>query len=120
MILLHRRNSVPITMPCDRNILLALDLLLFSPPWAVGRGAALLRSLALALAYWAWVEACYGRNGWYPYPIFALLSPAQRAALFSSSALVMAASTMGLQWLYGKVNGVEDPQEEILAAKKAA
>ncbi|KAI4600163.1 hypothetical protein KJ359_001265 [Pestalotiopsis sp. 9143b] len=102
------------------GVLLALDLLLFSPPWTIRRDAALLLSLVFALAYWAWVEVCYGRNGWYPYPIFALLSAGQRALLFSSSAVVMAASTMGLKWLYGRINGVEDPQREILAEKKAA
>ncbi|KAF3017388.1 hypothetical protein G7054_g13301 [Neopestalotiopsis clavispora] len=101
------------------GILLAVDLLLFSPPWAVRRGGAFAQSLVFALGYWAWVEVCYGRNGWYPYPIFALLSTWQRAALFSSSALVMAASTMGLKWLYGKLNGIEDPEKEIVAKKTA-
>jgi len=41
----------------------------------------------------------------YPYPIFEILTPAWRAALFVGSALVMTLSTATLKWLYGRVNG---------------
>jgi len=41
----------------------------------------------------------------YPYPLFEILTPAWRAALFAGSAFVMTLSTATLKWLYGRVNG---------------
>lgn len=94
------------------GIFLALDLLLFSPPWTIERNNALVLSLGFAFGYWFWVEHCFGRNGWYPYPIFDILAPWQRAALFSFSALIMTGSTMTLKWVYGRVNGIEQFKNE--------
>ncbi|KAI0489613.1 FAR-17a/AIG1-like protein [Xylaria cf. heliscus] len=89
------------------GLFLALDLLLLSPPWTIDGFAAVALSQTLALLYWFWVEYCYRRNGWYPYPIFDILSTWQRATLFTFSAFLMTGSTMSLKWLYGKVNGLE-------------
>lgn len=47
------------------GVFLALDLLLFSPPWTIQRNNALVLSLAFTFGYWSWVEYCYGINGWY-------------------------------------------------------
>jgi hypothetical protein len=96
------------------GILLALDLLLFSPPWTIERNNAFVLSLGFAFGYWSWVEYCFGRNGWYPYPIFDILSTWQRAALFSFSALLMTSSTMALKWVYGKANGIEKFKKEAV------
>lgn len=41
----------------------------------------------------------------YPYPIFTLLTTPQRVGLFTFSGITCAISTMGLKWLYGKING---------------
>ena len=46
------------------GILLAIDLLFFSPPWTIGTLPAMALSLILACSYWVWVEVCYARNGW--------------------------------------------------------
>ncbi|KAK6072520.1 integral membrane protein [Seiridium cupressi] len=100
------------------GVFLALDLLLFSPPWTIERNNALVLSLGIAFGYWYWVEYCFGKNGWYPYPIFDMLSTWQRVALFSVSALVMTGSTMVLKWVYGKANGIEKFKKE--AATKPA
>jgi len=43
-------------------ILLALDLLFFSPPWAIRAQGAMGTSLALAFLYWGWVEYCFSHN----------------------------------------------------------
>lgn len=51
----------------------------------------------------------------YPYPIFHVLNTWQRAALFGSSAFVMTGSTMGLKWIYGKINGVEKFKREAVS-----
>ncbi len=48
----------------------------------------------------------------YPYPLFALLSTAQRVMLFTFSASLMAASTVILKWIYGQVNGFESAAKE--------
>jgi len=91
-------------------ILLTLDLLLLSPPWTIATVPAMGISAALAFSYWAWVEHCYQHNGWYPYPLFGILSTGQRVLLFAFAALTMTASTGLLKWLYGRVNGLQGEQ----------
>ncbi|MCJ1227525.1 hypothetical protein MMC12_004181 [Toensbergia leucococca] len=86
-------------------VLLALDLLLLSPPWTIRPLPALTLSTALAFTYWVWVEHCFNHNGWYPYPLFDQLSQPWRAVLFSCSALLMTGSTVALQWVYARLNG---------------
>jgi hypothetical protein len=46
-------------------IMLALDLLLYSPPWTVKSYGAMTVSLTFAFLYWGWIEFCYSKNGWY-------------------------------------------------------
>ncbi|EFX05504.1 integral membrane protein [Grosmannia clavigera kw1407] len=86
---------------------LALDLLLFSPPWTISPRDALELSLVLALTYWSWVEICFSYNHFYPYPIFELLNKPQRMGLFGFSALLMTGSTVMLKALYRWLNGVD-------------
>lgn len=88
-------------------LVLTADLLLCSPPWEVGLGWELGLSVGLAFGYWGWVERCFGRNGFYPYPIFEMVGFGGRVGLFALSAVVMTGSTEGLKWLYGVVNGVD-------------
>ncbi|KAI1503244.1 FAR-17a/AIG1-like protein [Biscogniauxia marginata] len=97
------------------GLFLSLDLLLLSPPWTIHGYSAMGLSQVLAFLYWFWVEYCFSRNGWYPYPIFDILSTSQRVLLFSSSALLMTGSTMMLKWLYGKINGIEKFKKEAVA-----
>ncbi|KAI9697643.1 MAG: hypothetical protein M1836_004593 [Candelina mexicana] len=86
-------------------LLLLIDLLFLSPPWTITVAPALALSGTLAFVYWFWIELCYQHNGWYPYPLFEVLSQTQRIALFAASAVVMTLSTATLKWLYGRVNG---------------
>ncbi|KAI1260099.1 FAR-17a/AIG1-like protein [Xylariaceae sp. FL1019] len=95
------------------GLFLATDLILFSPPWTITGVAAMALSQALAFSYWYWVEYCYSKNGWYPYPIFDMLSTWQRAALFTVSATLMTASTILLKWLYAWINGRNDPPQGL-------
>ncbi len=46
------------------GLFLTLDLLLFSPPWAIHGYSAIALSQTLAFLYWFWVEYCFSRNGW--------------------------------------------------------
>ena len=39
-------------------VVLTLDLILFSPPWAIKMEGAMAISMALAFLYWGWVEYC--------------------------------------------------------------
>ncbi|KAF1953947.1 hypothetical protein CC80DRAFT_133581 [Byssothecium circinans] len=95
-------------------ILLTVDALFLSPPWPsqpINPSASLITfmtSTALAFLYWFWIELCYSRNGFYPYPIFALLSTLQRIILFAGSGVAMWAIGVGLRWAYCTINGVED------------
>ncbi|KAF8847854.1 integral membrane protein-like protein [Acephala macrosclerotiorum] len=93
------------------SILLVIDLLFLSPPWTIHAVPAMGLSSAIAVGYWAWVEQCYKHNGFYPYPLFAALDTTQRVVLFTAAALTMTASTVMLQWLYGRVNGLQGAEK---------
>ncbi|KAJ0162003.1 UPF0641 membrane protein [Colletotrichum tanaceti] len=93
-------------------VVLSLDLILFSPPWTVRAYSAMSISMILAFLYWGWVELCFSRNGWYPYPIFDVLNTVQRVGLFTFSAGLMTASTSLLKWLYGRFNGYEQMEKD--------
>lgn len=86
--------------------MLLVDLLFFSPPWTITVVPALGLSAGIAFTYWFWIELCYSRNGFYPYPLFEILGTGERVGLFGGSAVVMTASTVVLKWVYGRVNGV--------------
>jgi len=88
------------------SILLTIDLLFLSPPWTIHALPAMGLSSTIAVGYWAWVEQCYKHNGFYPYPLFGQLDTLQRVILFTAAASTMTASTITLQWLYGRVNGL--------------
>ncbi|OAP55108.1 hypothetical protein AYL99_10808 [Fonsecaea erecta] len=87
------------------SALLLVDLLLFSPPWTITAVPAVVLSTAIAFLYWFWIELCYSYNGFYPYPLFALLDQTQRVALFGLSAVVMAGNTVVLKRIYALLNG---------------
>lgn len=89
------------------SVMLVLDLLFLSPPWAISILPALALSMSIAFTYWFWIELCYSKNGFYPYPLFALMDTNQRIALFVGSAVFMTLSTVILKWLYVRVNGVD-------------
>jgi hypothetical protein len=46
------------------GVFLAIDLLLFSPPWTVRAYSAVMTGLVFAFGYWFWVEYCFSKNGW--------------------------------------------------------
>lgn len=89
------------------TILLLVDLLFFSPPWTIAVLPALGLSSVIAVGYWIWVEHCYSVNGFYPYPLMELLGFKERVALFGGSAVLMAAVSGLIGWVYRVVNGVE-------------
>ncbi|KAF9769364.1 hypothetical protein IL306_013226 [Fusarium sp. DS 682] len=93
-------------------VLLSLDLILLSPPWTIPAYAVMAISTVIAFAYWYWVELCFSHNGWYPYPLFELLSTTQRVMLFTFSAGLVTVSSSCLKWVYGRVNGYETAQSE--------
>ncbi|KAF1997997.1 hypothetical protein P154DRAFT_469970 [Amniculicola lignicola CBS 123094] len=94
-------------------IFLALDTLLFSPPWPttpMNPSAPLLTlisSTSIAFLYWFWIELCYSHNGFYPYPIFSSLNTTQRVGLFAFSGVLMWGVGAGLRAMYAWVNGME-------------
>jgi hypothetical protein len=87
------------------SIALVIDLLLLSPPWTITALPSFGLSVSIAMGYWWWIERCYERNGFYPYPIFDMVPWAGRVGLFVGSAVVMAMNTAVLGWVYGVVNG---------------
>lgn len=111
-------------------VVLAIDAILLSPPWPsspMNPQAPLLTlglSTGIAFAYWWWIvsasslmlvavmltapqEICYSHNGYYPYPIFALLTTYQRVGLFALSGATMWVAGGTLRALYAYVNGYE-------------
>ncbi|EUC43070.1 hypothetical protein COCMIDRAFT_101766 [Bipolaris oryzae ATCC 44560] len=94
-------------------IVLTVDYLLLSPPWPTTpmNESAPMITLALstivAFSYWIWIEICYSQNGFYPYPIFQILTTSQRVGLFVVSGVIMWVVGGGLRIAYAKVNGYE-------------
>ncbi|KAJ5542851.1 FAR-17a/AIG1-like protein [Penicillium sp. DV-2018c] len=91
------------------SVVMLIDLLFLSPPWTITVLPSLALSSTIAFGYWFWIEQCFSKNGWYPYPIFEALPTEGRIALFSLSAVVMAMSTITLKWLHARLNGSGTP-----------
>jgi hypothetical protein len=98
-------------------VVLSIDALLLSPPWPsspMNQQApviTLILSTVIAFAYWFWIELCYSHNGFYPYPIFEILTTNQRIGLFAVSGVIMWVVGGGLRVAYAKVNGYESVEE---------
>jgi hypothetical protein len=105
-------------------LFLTIDALLLSPPWPsspMNEQAPLITlvsSTAVAFLYWWWIEVCYSYNGFYPYPIFGLLSTYQRIGLFALSGGIMFAVGGALRAAYAYINGYETV-EELEKTKRA-
>ncbi|KAF2684695.1 hypothetical protein K458DRAFT_442529 [Lentithecium fluviatile CBS 122367] len=106
--------SADIGFHLSPSVLLTLDTLLLSPPWPtspinpLASLLTLLTSTTIAFLYWFWIELCYSRNGFYPYPIFTILSTPQRIGLFAASGITMWGVGSALRWLYCAVNGIDE------------
>jgi hypothetical protein len=79
-------------------------------------------STAIAFLYWFWIEVCYSYNGFYPYPLFALLTKVQRVGLFAMSGATMWVVGGALRALYAWANGFErvEALEKVKRAKNMA
>jgi hypothetical protein len=78
----------------------------------------LVTSTLVAFSYWWWIELCYKHNGFYPYPIFAMLTTAQRVGLFAMSGATMWGVGGALRALYVWANGLESVEELEEVQKK--
>ncbi|EPS41731.1 hypothetical protein H072_4365 [Dactylellina haptotyla CBS 200.50] len=92
---------------CFPAVFMFLDLVLLSPPWTIKALPAFGLSSVIAVGYWWWVNYCYEYNGFYPYPLFALLDTQKRAILFGTSAVIMGVMMLVLKGAYGLLNGFE-------------
>jgi len=98
-------------------VVLTLDNLFLSPPWPSmptnpqASIVMLVTSTAIAFAYWCWIELCFSYNGFYPYPIFSILSTGQRIGLFALSGTTMWAVGGALRVSFAYINGVEAVEE---------
>jgi FAR-17a/AIG1-like protein len=93
-------------------VVTVLDLLFFSPPWTIAALPSIALSTAIAFGYWFWIEMCFAKNGFYPYPIFEMLDTPQRIGLFAGSAAVFATAVAGLKGLYKAANGVHISEDK--------
>ena len=100
------------------SVFLVMDLLLFSPPWTITIAPAMALSGAIAVGYWGWIELCFSRNGFYPYPLFEVLDQQGRVALFGGSAVVMAGSTAVLKWCQERFNRSLQRKARVGAVKR--
>ncbi|UZP43394.1 hypothetical protein NXS19_011210 [Fusarium pseudograminearum] len=85
-------------------VLLALDLVLWSPRATITTRSMMSLSTVLAILYWCWIELCFYKNGWYPYPMMDQFSAIQRVVIFIASAGLLTASSSTLQYVHGKVH----------------
>ncbi|CEI70835.1 hypothetical protein FVEN_g688 [Fusarium venenatum] len=86
-------------------VLLILDFVLWSPRATITTRSMMSLSTVLAVVYWCWIELCFYKNGWYPYPMMDQLSAIQRVVVFVASAGLLTASSSALQCVHGKVHG---------------
>ncbi|KAL6869781.1 hypothetical protein ACO1O0_001111 [Amphichorda felina] len=93
-------------------VFLTLDLILLSPPWTIPAYGVMSLSAGFAFGYWYWIELCFSKNGWYPYPIFGLLTTSNRVLLFIFSAILTTVSSVILKWVYGLANGYDAARKE--------
>ncbi|KAF1838638.1 hypothetical protein BDW02DRAFT_488695 [Decorospora gaudefroyi] len=98
-------------------VVLSLDAILLSPPWPTSPmneqapTITLVLSTLVAFAYWLWIELCYTQNGYYPYPLFEMLSTNQRIGLFVVSGVIMWVVGGLSRAVYAKLNGYESVEE---------
>lgn len=86
-------------------VFLLLDHLLYSPPYQTSSGAMVVYATGVGFSYWYWVEVCYKANGWYVYPLFGLLSTAQRVGLFVFSSVLVTVFFASIKKTHGALNG---------------
>jgi len=99
------------------TIVLMIDSLFFSPPWEAHALAALMSFSVLAGGYWLWVEQCFSRNNFYPYPLMGLMNREGRFLLFGFATLLCWSSFLTLRGLYRIINGeiqarIEHPKKK--------
>jgi len=99
--------SIDLGLHAIPTLFLLADLLLLSPPWTITFVPAAALSAGIAFAYWYWLELCFSHNGFYPYPLFKLLTTLQRLVLFVACAGAMAGMTLVLKQIYRVVNGAK-------------
>jgi FAR-17a/AIG1-like protein len=86
-----------------------IDILFFSPPWTISILPSISITSGIAVGYWFWVEECYRKNGFYPYPIFDEAGFNGRIGLFVMSAVTMTLGLWTLSGAYGLINRKERP-----------
>lgn len=62
--------------------------------------------------YYIWVEHCFARNRFYPYPLLGLLNREQRILLFVFATLLCWSSFLSLRGVYYKINGTRASNEQ--------
>ena len=97
-------------------VLMLIDTLFFSPPWETSALLPLLSFSLLAGGYWMWVEHCFLRNNFYPYPLLGILTHEQRIVLFALATLLCWMTFLIVRGLYRLFNGHIDAK--IAQAKK--
>lgn len=70
----------------------SLDVLFFSPRWKTSFVNIFFQFSLCATAYWYWVDYAYSRNGFYPYPLFGLVSQEVRIGIFVGSVFIASIS----------------------------
>ncbi|BFZ55091.1 hypothetical protein PYCC9005_002130 [Savitreella phatthalungensis] len=65
------------------------------------------------LGYYAWIKHCQSINGWYPYPMFDLMTEAQRRMTVAGATIIAFGSFLGLRWAYRLVYGTPPPNKAL-------
>jgi FAR-17a/AIG1-like protein len=70
----------------------SLDALFFSSRWRTSFVSIVSQFSVCALAYWHWVDYAYSYNGFYPYPLFGLVTKEARIGIFAGAVFIASTS----------------------------
>lgn len=95
-LVLDPKFAVELSPSLDRKLhlypaIFEVSRAVLDPPdlWHAGLIPPVLVFGSLAGGYWAWIDHVFSHNGFYPYPLFAMLGLEQRVGLFTFSALLL-------------------------------
>ncbi|CAN6600241.1 hypothetical protein TRVA0_001S08570 [Trichomonascus vanleenenianus] len=82
-------------------LVLLMDVVFYGERWSLPTVKAIPMFGALSVGYWIWVHHTFSKNGFFPYPLFAIVDTRYRALIFAVSTLVVCISYKVIKHIQG-------------------